>query len=53
MHADIPSLNGGLSSIEFALYSSSVAGLERKLFGKIDHTGMRTRSGRHYEQRMY
>ena len=42
--SDILSLNGGSSSIKFALYSSEVVGLERKLYGKIDRIGL---SGTH------
>ncbi len=38
--SDILSLNGGSSSIKFALYSSEAAGLERKLYGKIDRMGL-------------
>ncbi len=42
--SDILSLNGGSSSIKFALYCDSPAGLERKLYGKIDRMGL---SGTH------
>jgi acetate kinase len=40
IHPYILALNGGSSSIKFALYRDSVAGLERKLYGKIDRLGL-------------
>jgi acetate kinase len=44
IHSDILALNGGTSSIKFALFASSLSGLERKLSGKIERMGM---SGTH------
>lgn len=37
---DILVLNGGSSSIKFALYRSEETGFERKLYGKIDRMGL-------------
>ena len=37
---DILALNGGSSSIKFAVFNSSIAGLEQKLYGNIDRIGL-------------